>query len=272
MPDENKPKIKRKYVRRTPPQSDAPLPPEESCAAPAKNTSRRGYNFIEAFRHEREHNENIEAMIQQAKEKLGWLNRRPDGQGRWETWSQEVEDELLLRVSYGQTLRHICSLDGLPDKYTLDQWLYGLLPDDDSIVQRFESLRRKYDAAKAASCDFLADDLILIADEAVDRETAAAAKVRLAARTFILERRLPKAWAQATRDVSDTDDSKLDALADALELIAQRKQQLSVKQEPVPIECTVLRVSGAGDEGDRLAVAKVRETGVPMKGADSESK
>lgn len=93
-------------------------------------------------------------------------------------------------------------------------------------------------AARDARVWALADELIEIADTATNRDTAAAAKVRLSPRYFLLERWLPKQFAPSTRvpiegtGSPDEEAGIKDANATVERKRAERQALASGKSEP----------------------------------------
>lgn len=74
--------------------------------------------------------------------------------GRQSTFTQEVADEICERLSDGESLRAICSEDGMPRKATVFRWL-----------GENERFRDQYARAREVQADALFDDVLSIADD-----------------------------------------------------------------------------------------------------------
>jgi hypothetical protein len=75
--------------------------------------------------------------------------------GRPSTFTQEVADEICHRIADGESLRSICQDEHMPGRRTVLDWL-----DDDTNT----SFRAKYARAREAQADFLAEEIVQIAD------------------------------------------------------------------------------------------------------------
>lgn len=74
--------------------------------------------------------------------------------GRPSSFTQETADEICERIADGESLRAICSEDGMPDKATVFRWL---------AVN--ESFRDQYARARETQADTIFDEILDIADD-----------------------------------------------------------------------------------------------------------
>jgi hypothetical protein len=92
-------------------------------------------------------------------------------------------ETICERLASGETLVSICRSDGLPTTRTFLRWA----DDDDSVAE-------EYRCALAARAEWYAAEHERIRLTAVDRETAAAARVQLTALEWQLQRMAPKRY------------------------------------------------------------------------------
>jgi len=90
--------------------------------------------------------------------------------GRPSKFSKAIADEICRRLADGESLRTICAEDAMPDKDTVRRWLR------DEVSADFHA---QYARAREEQADSLAEEAIDAARAAVDRDTAAAAKVQV---------------------------------------------------------------------------------------------
>lgn len=121
-------------------------------------------------------------------------------------------DDVCLRVALGQSLRDIGKLQGMPDTHSILCWLH---PDesveeccDNALLELFAE-RYKLALRRRMELDF--DELIHIADEATNKDNAAAVKLRVQSRQWVLERVLASVFAQASRVVDEDEDAEKEA-------------------------------------------------------------
>lgn len=74
--------------------------------------------------------------------------------GRPSDYSQELCDIICERLGDGESLRSICSDDGMPRKATVFRWL-----------KKHEDFRDQYARARETQADSLADEILTIADD-----------------------------------------------------------------------------------------------------------
>ena len=108
------------------------------------------------------------------------IKRIAQRRGEQVPYSPEVAHKILTRIAEGETLKAICESPFMPHPLTVSQWRKAH-PEFDAA----------YLDAQAIGHDMQADDCIAIADDA-DPEAVSKAKLRIATRLDILERRDPR--------------------------------------------------------------------------------
>lgn len=153
-------------------------------------------------------------------------------------YNDDIGREICVRVAHGQTLRYIGSLEHIPSYWVICKWLYSSLEVGSQREAILTPFRRAYAEANAAKIAGYGDELVAVADEAHDRDSSAAAKVKVSARQFMLERCDPKNWSQATRSIEDeTVEDFKDLMMQALTQInANREKRLSEPSSAKAIE------------------------------------
>lgn len=114
--------------------------------------------------------------------------------GRPSTFTQEVADEICLRIASGETLRSMTG-DNLPDQRTIFRWLAAN-----------DGFRQQYARAKEAQAEVLAEEILEIADdgtndyiktddgEIVNHEHINRSRLRVDSRKWLLSKLLPKKY------------------------------------------------------------------------------
>lgn len=74
--------------------------------------------------------------------------------GRPSSFTQETADAICERIADGESLRAICSEDGMPDKATVFRWLAA-----------HEAFRDQYVRARETQADTIFDEILDIADD-----------------------------------------------------------------------------------------------------------
>ncbi|NSY17251.1 terminase small subunit protein [Neorhizobium sp. AL 9.2.2] len=121
--------------------------------------------------------------------------------GRPSDYSQDMADLICERITQGESLRAICSDDGMPHAGTVCRWL-----------AKHEAFREQYAHARQAQAELMADELLEIADDGTNdwmekknadgenigwRENGEAmrrSQLRISTRQWIAERLLPKKY------------------------------------------------------------------------------
>lgn len=111
------------------------------------------------------------------------------------SFTQEIADTICLGLAEGVSLRVICAKDGMPDKATVFRWLAGN-----------EAFRDQYARAREAQADFLAEEILQIADDgqndtyltdnglAVNHDAIARSRLRVDARKWLASKMAPKKY------------------------------------------------------------------------------
>jgi hypothetical protein len=93
-------------------------------------------------------------------------------------FSQDMADEICLRLSNGISLNDICSDPDMPSKMSVWRW-----------QRAFPEFAEQMQEARANMAEFLAGEIVKIADSEEDPNRA---KVRIAARQWVCAKLLPQ--------------------------------------------------------------------------------
>ena len=149
-------------------------------------------------------------------------------QGRPPELTGEQADELLQRITDGDSLLDIVQSDG--------DW-----PSYRTIFRRIESdsdFRDRYDRARAVQAERWADELITLSDSLPKDATAeqiAAAKLQIETRRWVISKRLPKKYGDAPTssvNVTSTNNFLVVTEAERLDMIEQRKRLQAENDHP----------------------------------------
>jgi hypothetical protein len=114
--------------------------------------------------------------------------------GRPSLFSDDLADEICIRILEGESLRRICSEDRMPSRSTVLNWL-----------DEREDFCAKYARARELQADYM-DDLILEAAEETDEDNAAAQRVRIAAYQWRAAKLKPKKYGDRQLIGNDPDN------------------------------------------------------------------
>jgi hypothetical protein len=114
--------------------------------------------------------------------------------GRPSTFTQDIADEICERILEGESLRHVCAENAMPNRSTVLRWL------DEN-----EDFAAKYARARELQGDYM-DDLILEAAAETDSENAPAQRVRIDAYKWRASKLKPKRYGDKTLVGSDPDN------------------------------------------------------------------
>ena len=103
--------------------------------------------------------------------------------GRPTTYSEKITEEICRRIMEGESLRTITLDEHMPTRSTVHLWL--------SVNKEFSD---HYARARDLQGDTYADEIVSIADQATDRDSAAAAKVKVDARKWVASKLKPKKY------------------------------------------------------------------------------
>jgi hypothetical protein len=117
--------------------------------------------------------------------------------GRPTDFTQELANKICKYIMDGKSLRQICEAEDMPNRSTVHEWL-----------SKDEIFANQYARARDTQADTLADDIVAISDTAVDKDSAAAAKVRVDARKWVAAKLKPKRYGDKL-DLDQTIDGKI---------------------------------------------------------------
>jgi len=116
--------------------------------------------------------------------------------GALPVYTQKTLDEICERIADGESLRHICQDEHMPDKAQVFRWL-----------SHNAEFRDQYAHARECQAEVFADDLINIADDArndtqvddagnviVSQDVIARAKLRIDTRKWVASKLKPKKY------------------------------------------------------------------------------
>jgi hypothetical protein len=103
--------------------------------------------------------------------------------GRPSIFSEELAAQICDRIAGGESLRSICRSESMPVQTTVYRWL-----------QNNEVFQQQYARARSLQAETYADEIADIADASCDRDSAAAARVRIDARKWFAEKVHPKKY------------------------------------------------------------------------------
>lgn len=113
----------------------------------------------------------------------------PGKSGKPSIYTPEVADKILEQIAAGRPLVKICRAAGMPAYRTVREW----------IADDREGFKARYATAKEDQADFLADELLLIADASVKcttPEQIAAARLRVDVRKFSAAKLKPRLYGE----------------------------------------------------------------------------
>ncbi len=114
--------------------------------------------------------------------------------GRPTLYSDEVAAEICRRLMNGESLRAICGTDNMPERATVHAWLAD---------GEHKDFLDQYARAREVQADAYADDIVFEADQAFDKDSAAAAKVKVDARKWVASKLKPKRYGDKLDVTSD---------------------------------------------------------------------
>lgn len=123
--------------------------------------------------------------------------------GRPEIYTQELAEELCYRIATSnQGLRAICKADDMPSYRTVFHWLNDKTKD----------FLHQYEIAKENQCDFLADEILEIADDSTNDvienedgserqnvEYVQRSRLRVDARKWVASKLKPKKYGDSSK-------------------------------------------------------------------------
>jgi hypothetical protein len=115
------------------------------------------------------------------------------------SFTQQMADEICELLANGNSLRYICRDDAMPSMATVFRWLVSEEPE-------FRAFRDQYARAREAQADYMAEDILAIADETdrdtihtetgekADSEWIARSRLRVDARKWLASKMAPKKY------------------------------------------------------------------------------
>jgi len=117
--------------------------------------------------------------------------------GRPTIYSDELADEICLRMSHGRSLNDICKDSDMPDRSNVYVWL-----------RKYDDFQDKYREATGQRADCHFDEMLSIADDVMP-ETAevAKAKLQIDTRKWILSRMNPRKYGDNIQEDDGNNDN-----------------------------------------------------------------
>lgn len=107
--------------------------------------------------------------------------------GRPSKYTPQLAQRICTEIAQGKSLVAVLKAKGMPDYSTVTRWLDH---------PKHEAFRKMYARAREDQADYLADELVEIADTAKDRDSAAAAKVRTDTRKWVAAKLKPRKYGE----------------------------------------------------------------------------
>ena len=122
--------------------------------------------------------------------------------------SLPIVESICVRLEAGEPLAQICRDDGMPGVRTFLEW-----------ADRNEDVASLYSRARDAQGEHLDAEIQRISETAVDRETAAAARVQIAALQWRASKQAPKKYGERV-------DLNVDHTFDLAAVLDKRRQRV----------------------------------------------
>lgn len=137
--------------------------------------------------------------------------------GRPSKYTDDLALVICERLALGESLREVCSSDGMPDKSTVLRWIVGNEP-----------FRDQYARAREAQTEHWLDEILEIADdgtndwierqnkdgskfEVVDHENIARSRLRVDSRKWIMSKLAPKKYGdKITQELTGKDGGAIE--------------------------------------------------------------
>lgn len=131
------------------------------------------------------------------------------------TFTNDIAETICNRIEAGEPLAQICSAEGMPGVRTVLDW-----------ADSNEAFAGMYSRARDAQAEHLDAEIDRISKTAVDRDTAAAARVQITALTWRASKMAPKRY-------GDRVDLTVDHTFDLAAVIDKRRQRVLAANERV---------------------------------------
>jgi hypothetical protein len=126
--------------------------------------------------------------------------------GRPTVYTEKLAEKICFYISEGMSIRQVCSQEGMPDKSQVFRWLASN-----------EEFRDRYAKAKTIGVEYLAEELIDIADDAtndymesegkdgsvaykINGEAVNRSRLRIDTRKWVLAKLMPKKYGEAKEE------------------------------------------------------------------------
>lgn len=126
--------------------------------------------------------------------------------GRPSDYSEELAEEICLRLSYGEGLVKICKDEGMPHRSTVLRW-----------IAKNKDFCDRYALAREAQADYLLEELLDIADDTsadtyedkngvirTDHENVNRSRLKVDTRKWIIAKLAPKKYGDRIQDIAGT--------------------------------------------------------------------
>jgi len=117
-----------------------------------------------------------------------------EGPGRPTDCTPEVVGEICGRLASGESLRHICQDDHLPETATIYRW----------VIEDREGFSDQYAKARRSQALHWAEEILTIGDEE-NKEDTQRARLRVDTRKWLLSKVLPKVYGDKVTLAGDSD-------------------------------------------------------------------
>jgi hypothetical protein len=112
--------------------------------------------------------------------------------GRPSSYTEEVAQAICERIANGESLRAICSDEGMPDKSVVNRWLHQI-----------DGFHAQYARARERQADHYADEVVEIADDKDNDPNSR--RVMIDARKWVAGKLRPKVYGEKTTIAGDAD-------------------------------------------------------------------
>ena len=146
--------------------------------------------------------------------------------GRPSSYTQETADAICEHIAQGRSLVSYCSQEGAPSYTSVMRWL-----------QANESFRENYTRAREAQADYLAEEIVQIADDGlndtyevdgetrVNQDVVARSRLRVDARKWYAARMAPKKYGDKVQtELTGANGGPVQVEAIAIEMVSPKRE------------------------------------------------
>lgn len=150
---------------------------------------------------------------------------------RHAVWTPEeiarVTPIICSRLAEGESLRAVCSEEGMPSKGEFLRWVAEEVGAPGGVADQ-------YARAREAQAEGWAEEIVALSDEATDGQSAQAVRVRVDARKWVASKLIPKKYGERV-DVT-TGGDKLPGGVDLTRLSTEtlRRVRDELEEDPAP--------------------------------------